>query len=103
MRGLERDGLIEQHDRYHVLQADIRDFTVVYDPRLCVRNAHNDGSNVVRVYFMLFEDIVHCIQWRLDGRADLPLLDVRSGNFVAIAKVFDQFVLVRNGRRACAR
>ena len=55
MSRLERCGLIDQHHRYHVLEADIRHFPVVHDGCFFRGDSHIYVLHLVRVERMFFE------------------------------------------------
>ena len=57
VRRLERDDAVEQHDRAHVLHADVRHVAVVHGVCTLVRDAHHEFFDVVRLDLVLADQI----------------------------------------------
>ena len=90
MYGRKRDGLVEQHHRDHVLQADIRNIAIVDYGGDRRRQPYGHAFDLRGLERMLAADRLDAIERRLDRRADGPLLDVGECDVIALAELFDQ-------------
>src|SRR5258708_14564839 len=87
----ERSGFVDDHDRNHVLQANIRHLAVVYGIGGAGRVTHDDLLHLVRLKAMLFHDELQGVQRRLDRAAGRPSLQRGHRHFVPRAEAIDHF------------
>ena len=76
MRGVEGNGLVEQHHGDHVLQADVGDIAVVHHRGDRGGEAHGHALHLIGIKWSLTADRLDGVERPLDRRADGPFLDV---------------------------
>ena len=81
---------VQQHDRHHVLHADIRHVTIAHGVGFVSSDPHYHLLYVVGAKRPLFEEACKCVERSLDGRAHRPFLDVRLRDLVALAELFHE-------------
>ena len=86
----EGDGLVDQHHRDQVLQANIRDLAIVDDRRLLSPPARLTSLTWSASKWCRLKQFLQRVERRLDRRADGPFLDVGPGDLVALAELVDQ-------------
>src|SRR5713226_6370237 len=79
------DGVIEEHYRDHVLQADIGNLAIVDDGGFVGGELYVDLLHLRSVERMLLAQNFKSIEDSLNGRADGPALDVGARDFIALA------------------
>ncbi len=90
VRGLERDGAVDQHHGDHVLQADVGDVAVVHHRGFAGAEPHAHLSHLLGVERPPFQQDLQRVERRLDRRADRPFLDVGADDLVALAELLDR-------------
>ena len=90
VRGLERRRFVDEHDRDHVLDANIRYLAVADDRGLA--SGHPDGHRLHLIGFegAPLQNNFERIERSLNGRADRPFLDIGADDFVALAELIRQ-------------
>src|SRR5712672_2207684 len=86
MHGSEGDRFIEEHDRDHMLHADIGHVAVADGIGLIGRNADYDFADIIGRELALLEKACEGIERSLNRRTDRPFFDVGAGNLVAFAE-----------------
>ena len=95
VRGVERDGLVEQHHGDHVLQADVGDVAVVHDSGHRWGEAHGHALHLIRLEGPLVANRFDRVEWPLDRRADGPFFDIGLHDLVALAELVDEALRLR--------
>ena len=89
VRRLERGGLVNQHHRHHVLEADIRHLAVVHGLGFVDGHSHDDLLHLLGLEGAPLPQDLYGVKWRLDGRSDGPFLDVCPRDLVAFPELLD--------------
>src|SRR5215831_15817527 len=89
---------VEKHYRNHVLQTNVRHFTVVHREGCAGCGPHNHFLHLFRLELVAFLQDFQSVQWRLNGPARRPLLQRRQRDLVSLAELIGEPPCITFGR-----